>query len=97
MPKRSDVRALKNLIDQAYRIVSAKPVPPGGIESCEEILDAARRLAKDLVTSPTSIPAATLGKLGGEKTAERGSAYFRKIAAMRKTRSGGRPPKKSTP
>jgi hypothetical protein len=93
MPKRSDVRALKNLVDQAYRIVSSDPMPSGGRESCVEMLDAARRLAKDLLASPATIPAATLGKLGGEKTAERGPAYFRKIAAMRKTRSGGRPRK----
>lgn len=91
MPKRSDVRALKNLIDQAYRIASSKPVPAGGIESLEEILDTARRIAKDLLASPASVPAATLGKLGGEKTAKRGPEYFRKIAAMRKTRAGGRP------
>ena len=38
-------------------------------------------------------PAAVLGKLGGQATAKRGSAYFRKIAAMRKTRAGGRPSK----
>jgi hypothetical protein len=93
MAKRSDVRALKNLIDQAYRIVSSKPVPPGGVESLEEILYSARLLAKDLLASPASVPAAALGKLGGEKTAERGPDYFRKIAAMRKTRAGGRPPK----
>jgi hypothetical protein len=48
-------------------------------------------LAKDLLSSPTSVPAATLGKLGGEKTAQRGPEYFRQIAAMRKTRAGGRP------
>jgi hypothetical protein len=93
MPKRSDVRALKNLIDQAYHIVSSKPVPTGGIESCEEILYSARLLVKDLLTTPASIPAATLGKLGGEKTAERGADYFRKIAGMRKTHGGGRPRK----
>ncbi|MGA2882448.1 MAG: hypothetical protein ABSG13_26130 [Bryobacteraceae bacterium] len=91
MPKRSDARALKNLIDQAYRIVSSKPVSPGGIESLEEILYSARMLAKELLSSPTSVPAATLGKLGGEKTAERGPEYFRQIAAMRKTRAGGKP------
>ena len=36
--------------------------------------------------------AAELGKLGGEKTAERGPEYYAKIQAMRKVRSGGRPP-----
>ena len=33
------------------------------------------------------------GRRGGKKTAERGPEYFRRIAAMRKTRAGGRPPK----
>jgi formylmethanofuran dehydrogenase subunit B len=35
------------------------------------------------------------GRIGGKKTAKRGSAYFKKIAAMRKTRAGGRPKKES--
>jgi hypothetical protein len=37
--------------------------------------------------------AVSLGRKGGKATAKRGSEYFRKIAAMRKTRAGGRPPK----
>jgi hypothetical protein len=32
---------------------------------------------------------------GGLKTAERGPEYFRQIAAMRKTRAGGRPKKQA--
>jgi len=35
--------------------------------------------------------AVALGRLGGNKTAERGPEYFRKIAAKRKHFSGGRP------
>jgi hypothetical protein len=35
------------------------------------------------------------GRKGGAKTAERGSDYFRQIAAMRKTKAGGRPKKRS--
>ena len=35
------------------------------------------------------------GRKGGMTTAKRGSDYFRMIAAMRKTRSGGRPRKQS--
>jgi hypothetical protein len=35
-------------------------------------------------------PAAQLGQRGGMKTAERGPDYFKQIAAMRKTRAGGR-------
>ena len=37
--------------------------------------------------------ASVLGKLGGQKTAERGPEYYAEIQAMRKTRAGGRPPK----
>lgn len=33
------------------------------------------------------------GSRGGQKTAERGPDYYRQIAAMRKTRAGGRPRK----
>jgi hypothetical protein len=36
--------------------------------------------------------ASELGKLGGEKTAERGPEYYAKIQAMRKVKAGGRPP-----
>jgi len=31
------------------------------------------------------------GRIGGKQTAKRGPEYFRKIAAMRKNRKGGRP------
>jgi hypothetical protein len=34
-----------------------------------------------------------MGRKGGQKTAERGAEYFRQLAAMRKTRAGGRPRK----
>lgn len=37
--------------------------------------------------------AVSLGRKGGQATAKRGPDYFRKIASMRKTFSGGRPPK----
>lgn len=36
------------------------------------------------------------GAKGGRKTAERGSQYFRELAAKRKVRSGGRPKKVMT-
>ena len=37
--------------------------------------------------------AAAMGRKGGKQTAKRGKDYFRKIAAMRKSFKGGRPPK----
>jgi hypothetical protein len=42
-------------------------------------------------TIPDAVVTAYSGRIGGRKTAKRGSAYFRKIAAMRKHRRGGRP------
>src|SRR5436309_4331820 len=36
--------------------------------------------------------AVELGRLGGEKTAERGPEYYAQIQALRKVRAGGRPP-----
>ena len=44
----------------------------------------------------TRLDPAEFGRRGGQKTAERGPDYFRKIAAMRKTRAGGRPRKETT-
>jgi hypothetical protein len=35
--------------------------------------------------------AVALGRKGGKKIAERGSDYFRKLQARRKSRRGGRP------
>jgi len=40
-----------------------------------------------------SLITAYSGSIGGKKTAKRGPEYFRKIAAMRKNRKGGRPRK----
>lgn len=47
------------------------------------------RLARAVTTA-----AVKRGRKGGLSTAERGPEYFRKIAAMRKTRAGGRPKKR---
>jgi hypothetical protein len=62
------------------------------IQQCNALvfdaLQQTERLAKVVATA-----AVKRGRKGGSKTAERGSDYFRKIAAMRKTRSGGRPKK----
>jgi hypothetical protein len=94
MPKRSDVRTLKNLIDQAHLIASSDPIPKGGMESLRENLDAARALIRVLLVRPAMDEAAAeLGKRGGRKTAERGPEYYAEISALRKTKAGGRPKK----
>ena len=64
----------------------------GSLEQSRELVAEAiqrtGRLAKAVSTA-----AVKRGRKGGTKTAERGPDYFRQIAAMRKTRAGGRPRK----
>jgi hypothetical protein len=88
MPKRTDLKALRNLIAEADANLSTINLPEGRARRAHELLQAAISLADTLLATP---PAAILGAKGGNVTAKRGSAYFRKIAAMRKTRGGGRP------
>ena len=91
MAKRSDLKALRNMIAEAETILSATTLPQRGSERALELLGASLRLADRLLTEK---PAAVLGAKGGKKTAERGPEYFARIAAMRKTKAGGRPRKK---
>jgi molybdenum-dependent DNA-binding transcriptional regulator ModE len=55
-----------------------------------EAIQRTERLSKAVLTA-----AVKRGRKGGTKTAERGPEYFRQIAAMRKTRAGGRPRKQA--
>lgn len=88
---KQDMRALKRLVNQADLVLATIPNPHPSIASARESLNAAIRLADDLASVN---PAATLGSKGGATTAERlGSEHFRKLAAMRKTKAGGRPKK----
>lgn len=86
-----DLKALRNLIDEAQLVISTTELPQGRTSRAVKLLDSALALADDLIASPSS--AIALGQRGGQKTAERGREYFKKIAAMRKTRAGGRPKK----
>ena len=93
MPKRQDLRALRNMIAEAKTLLDTSPeLPQGRTQRAQELLGDAVVLAEHLMAIP---PAAALGKRGGLTTAKRGSEYFAKIAAMRKTRAGGRPRKQA--
>ncbi len=87
VPK-TDLRALRNLISEAELILSTTVLPEGRSERARELLKAALALTDDLLAVK---PAAVLGAKGGKATAKRGPDYFRKIAALRKERRGGRP------
>lgn len=88
---RRDLKALYRIINQAHLALNTVPSPHPTIASVKESLQAALALSKDLATRQPD--AVALGSKGGKKTAERGPEYFAKIAAMRKTRAGGRPRK----
>lgn len=42
---------------------------------------------------PDKLVVTAAGRIGGKKTAKRGSEYFRQLQAKRKQHKGGRPPK----
>ncbi len=92
MPKRQDLRALRNMIGEAKTLIDTSPaeLPQGRTPRIQELLGDSLVLADHLLTIE---PASVLGKKGGKVTAKRGAEYFRKIAGMRKTRAGGRPKK----
>lgn len=94
MAKRNDLKALRNLVAEAQNLLTTTELPEGRSQRAHELLTAAVQLADDLLEQS---PAATLGKKGGKATAKRGSEFYRKIAAMRKTRAGGRPASKAKP
>jgi NAD(P)H-dependent FMN reductase len=94
----ASIKALKNLISEADLILSTtEPLPEGRTPRCRELLSSALALADDLLKQERTKPAAALGHKGGSATARRhGPEHYRRMAAARKTRSGGRPRKKAT-
>lgn len=90
MAKRNDLKALRTMIGEAHDLLRTTNLPESRSERAYELLTAAIGLADDLLAQN---PAAVLGSKGGKSTARKGSDYFRKLAAMRKERKGGRPSK----
>jgi len=89
---RPDLKALYRLINQADSVLNSIPNPHPSVASARESLNAALALSRDLAKRQPD--AAALGAKGGKATAKRGAEYFKRIAAMRKTKAGGRPPRK---
>lgn len=93
---RSELTTLKKLLVETDLILATvPPLPENRTARCRELLGAALALADDLLKQTKFPAAAILGSRGGSVTAKRGSAYFRKLAAKRKTYGGGRPRKES--
>jgi hypothetical protein len=93
---RAELTTLKKLLSEADLILATTPpFPENRTARCRELLSSALALADDLLKQEKLPAAALLGRKGGSVTAKRGSAYFRKLAARRKTHGGGRPRKES--
>ncbi len=93
--RRTELNSLKRLIFETDLILSTTTLPENRTARCRELLRAALALTNDLIKQAKLPAAAILGRKGGSMTAKRGSAYFRKLAARRKTHGGGRPRKES--
>jgi hypothetical protein len=94
--RRNELATLKRLIAETDLILATTPpLPKNRTARCRELLGTALAIADDLLKQTKMPAAAILGKKGGSVTAKRGSDYFRKLAARRKTHGGGRPPKDS--
>ena len=93
MAKPADIRALRNLVTEAESLLATTLLPEGRATRALELLRAAIPLIDAVGGTERAKPAAVLGAKGGKVTAKRGPGYFAKIAAMRKTRAGGRPKK----
>ena len=93
---RAELTALKNMIAEADLILETVPaLPENRTTRCRELRKSALALTDDLIKQSKVSAAKALGRKGGSVTAQRGSDYFRKLAARRKTHGGGRPRKES--
>ena len=95
MSKRNELAALKRMLTEADLILSTTQLPQNRTARCRELLISSIAIANDLLTQSKLPAAAILGHKGGSVTAKRGSDYFRKLAAKRKTHGGGRPRKEN--
>jgi hypothetical protein len=91
---KESIAVLHNLLTETSLVLGTLKQHPG-VARAAELTASALDITKDLAKAElrSNADAAALGSKGGKRTAERGPEYFAKIAAMRKTRSGGRPKK----
>jgi hypothetical protein len=92
---RASLLALRELIaDTDLTLETTPDLPQNRTAHCRENLRAALALADDLLKQSRSNAAAILGHKGESTTARKlGTDHYRRMAAARKTRGGGRPRK----
>lgn len=95
--QRTELMTLKNLISETDQLLATLPLlPENRTARCRELLTSALALTDDLLkqAKQAKTPSAVaLGRKGGLVSAKKGSDYFRRLAAKRKTHGGGRPRK----
>jgi hypothetical protein len=91
---KQELAALKNILDQTLETLPDN-LPENRTARCRELLTSALALTGDLLKQARTPSAVALGRKGGLASAQKGSDYFRKLAAKRKTHGGGRPRKQS--
>jgi hypothetical protein len=92
--QRTELTTLKNLLTETdYLLATLPPLPENRTARCRELLTSALALTDDLLKQGKTPPAVALGRKGGLVSAKKGSDYFRRLAAKRKTHGGGRPRK----
>ena len=93
----SDLDALANILLEAHTLLGDIDLPEGRARRCLELVSTASAIVAAMKKQPPkSKAAAALGSKGGKRTLSKlGADHFRKLAALRKNRAGGRP-KKST-
>ena len=92
---RTELKTIHNLLTEAELVLSTSPdLPQNRTPRSLELIRTALVLTDDLLKQEQGKPAAVMGHKGGSVTAERfGPEHFRKLAALRKTKAGGRPRK----
>jgi hypothetical protein len=93
---RASLVALRDLIaDTDLTLETIPDLPQNRTAHCRKNLRAALALTEDLIKQQRTSAAAVLGHKGGSATSSKlGTEHYRKMAAARKTRGGGRPKKK---
>jgi len=94
---RASLVALRELIaDTDLTLETIPDLPQNRTAHCRENLRAALALADDLLKQSRSSAAAIMGSKGGSSTARKlGADHYRRMAAARKTKGGGRPRKQA--
>jgi hypothetical protein len=94
---RTELRALKNMIADADLILETAPeLPENRTKAARDLLKTSLALIDDLISQAKLPAAAIMGRKGGASVVRKlGSDHFRRMAAARKTRAGGRPRKQA--